>query len=74
MATRMMTDKKAAAATGWSESWLKSHECGWCGQTVIQSVKGNCGARDMCCDGTQWKREAVLARRKLIAEVLNDQA
>lgn len=58
-----MTDKEAAALSGWSVSWLKAHECSWCGQTLLQSVKGNCGAIYEKCDGSQWRRDAVLARR-----------
>lgn len=33
-----MTAKQAAELTGWSVSWLKRHECAWCGQTLLQAL------------------------------------
>jgi len=68
-----MTDEEAAKLSGWSKSWLKSHTCGWCGQSVMQAIKGNCGdigimrQRGNKCDGTKWYRDAVLKRRAAVA-------
>lgn len=39
---------------------LKRYECGWCGQTLDQAKRGNCGAlglsedEDRTCDSCHW--------------------
>jgi len=64
-----ITDKEAARLSGWSKSWLRSHTCGWCGQSIMQAVKGNCGEigimrlRGEKCDGTKWYRDTLLKKR-----------
>jgi hypothetical protein len=45
-----MTAKEAAELTGRSITWLKTHECGWCGQTALNALRYGCGAIWDKCD------------------------
>jgi hypothetical protein len=45
-----MTGKEATAASGRSESWLRRHECAWCGQTLWRALRSGCGAIGERCD------------------------
>lgn len=40
-----MTAREAAALTGRSETWLRSHTCAWCGETLLRAIQNGCGAR-----------------------------
>ena len=51
-----MKNEEAARLSGRSQSWLKSHTCGWCGQTIMKALRGYCGDTGKMCDGTQWYR------------------
>lgn len=39
-----MTGKEAIALSGRSETWLRNHECAWCGQNLWRALTGGCGA------------------------------
>jgi hypothetical protein len=38
------TAKEAAAITGRSVTFLRTHVCGWCGQSLLNAVRYGCGA------------------------------
>jgi hypothetical protein len=48
-----MTGKEAVALSGRSETWLRNHECAWCGQTLWRALNGKCGAVFDRCDPSQ---------------------
>lgn len=39
-----VTAKEAAKLTGRSENWLRTHECAWCNQTLLNAIRHGCGA------------------------------
>jgi len=41
---RDMTSKEAREVSGRTESWLRNHECAWCGQTLLRALMHGCGA------------------------------
>jgi hypothetical protein len=45
-----MTPKEAIELSGRSESWLRNHECAWCGQTLWRALTVGCGAIFERCD------------------------
>jgi hypothetical protein len=48
-----MTRKQALALSGRSETWLRRHECVWCGQTLWRALVNGCGAIWDRCDPTK---------------------
>jgi hypothetical protein len=48
-----MTGKEAVALSGRSKTWLRNHECAWCGQTLWHALTSSCGAIYERCDPTQ---------------------
>jgi len=60
----MMTAKEAAKAAGYSETWLRTHCCSWCDQTLLQAIKGHCGAIYEKCDTDEWPKRLREARRE----------
>jgi hypothetical protein len=48
-----MTGKEARTLSGRSESWLRRHECAWCGQTLWHALMNGCGAIFDRCDPTK---------------------
>jgi hypothetical protein len=51
----MKTWKDAADITGRSVSWLKTRECGWCGQRLGQAIRTGCGAHAEDCEPLKRK-------------------
>jgi len=45
--------KEAIALSGRSETWLRRHECAWCGQTLWLALTSGCGAIAERCDPTK---------------------
>lgn len=45
-----MTGKEAVKLSGRSETWLRNHECGWCGKSLWGALKSGCGAAGERCD------------------------
>lgn len=45
-----MTGKEAVKLSGRSETWLRNHECSWCGQTLWRALVYGCGAIYEKCD------------------------
>ena len=45
-----MTPAEAKKLTGRSETWLRNHECAWCGQTLWLALRQRCGAIYEKCD------------------------
>lgn len=45
-----MTPAEALKASGRSESWLRNHQCSWCGQTLWRALRNGCGALYDRCD------------------------
>lgn len=45
-----MTGAEAIKIAGRSESWLRTHECAWCGQTLWRALRYGCGAIYGRCD------------------------
>lgn len=39
-----MKGAEAIKLSGRSETWLRNHECAWCGQTLWRSLVHGCGA------------------------------
>jgi hypothetical protein len=39
-----LTVKEIVKLTGRSETWLRTHVCGWCEQTAINFCRGNCAS------------------------------
>lgn len=39
-----MTAKEASKFSGKSITWLRTHECAWCGQSSINALRYGCGA------------------------------
>ena len=39
-----MTGNEAVALSKRSETWLRNHECAWCGQTLWLALTHGCGA------------------------------
>ena len=39
-----ITAKEAQEITGWSPSWLRRHECTWCGQDLLRAIQYGCCA------------------------------
>ena len=63
-----MTARKAAEFAGVSVSTLRRYTCGWCGQTLLRKIQGQCSAiYDGPCDPKQfpWEkfRDEVAGRR-----------
>jgi len=48
-----VTGKEATELSGRSETWLRNHECAWCGQTLWRALVYRCGAMDGRCDPTK---------------------
>ena len=48
-----MTGKEAIALSGRSETWLRNHNCAWCGQTLWLALTVGCGAIYGRCDPTE---------------------
>jgi hypothetical protein len=48
-----MTGKEAIALSGRSETWLRRHECVFCGQTLWRALTSGCGAIFDRCDPTK---------------------
>jgi hypothetical protein len=47
-----LTPAEALKLTGRSETWLRNHECAWCGQTLWRALRSGCGAIYDKCDPT----------------------
>ena len=45
-----MNRKEATSVSGRSETWLRNHECAWCGQTLWRALVHGCGAIFDRCD------------------------
>jgi hypothetical protein len=45
-----MTAKEAAALSGRSITWLKTHTCAWCDQTYLRTLMHGCAAMHEKCD------------------------
>lgn len=45
-----MTRAEALKLSGRSESWLRKHECAWCGQDLYRALRYGCGAIYEKCD------------------------
>jgi hypothetical protein len=45
-----MLGAEAVKLSGRSESWLRTHECALCGQTLWRALVGNCGAIYQRCE------------------------
>lgn len=45
-----MTGKEAIKLSGRSETWLRNHECSWCGQTLWRALLYGCGSVYERCD------------------------
>lgn len=39
-----MSPAEAKRISGRSESWLRNHQCAWCGQTLWLALRNGCGA------------------------------
>lgn len=49
-----MTGKEAIKHSGRSQTWLRNHECAWCGQTLWRAlVSDGCGAIYDRCDPSE---------------------
>lgn len=46
---------EAVKHSGRSETWLRTHECAWCGQTLLRALQYGCGAIYENCDPLQKK-------------------
>lgn len=59
-----MTPKEAMKIAGRSESWLRTHECAWCGQSLWRALRHGCGAIYDRCEPAQksFGPEAKLQR------------
>jgi hypothetical protein len=47
---RELTAKEVSQLTGRSVTWLRTHECGWCGQSALDAARGRCAAVYERCD------------------------
>jgi hypothetical protein len=45
-----MTPKEALALSGRSETWLRNHQCNWCGATLWMALRSGCRAMGEKCD------------------------
>ena len=45
-----MTPTEAIKVSERSESWLRNHECSWCGNTLWRALRSGCGAVGELCD------------------------
>jgi hypothetical protein len=45
-----VTRAEALELSGRSETWLRNHECAWCGQTLYRALTNGCGAIWEKCD------------------------
>ena len=45
-----LTRQQAADLAGRSISWLARHQCAWCGQTCLNSIRYGCAAIDEKCE------------------------
>ena len=45
-----LTGKEAVKLSGRSETWLRTHECAWCGQTLWRALTSGCGAIYEACE------------------------
>lgn len=45
-----MTTKEAVKIAGKSESWLRRHQCAWCGHLLLYAIRDGCGAIYEKCD------------------------
>jgi uncharacterized protein YceK len=48
-----MTGREAIALSGRSETWLRTHVCAFCDQTLWRALTSGCGAIFDRCDPTQ---------------------
>lgn len=46
----MMTAKEAATLSGRSVTWMRTHCCAWCDQTMLNALRYGCGAIYEKCD------------------------
>jgi hypothetical protein len=64
-----MTRLEIEAHTGYSRSWLWSHQCGWCDQTIWIAVKYGCAAIYEKCDPkvkfSDFRGKVADARRRI---------
>ena len=51
--------KQIVEKSGRSESWLRSHVCAWCEQTILERLRGNCGAMYEKCDCSMPRSAAI---------------
>jgi hypothetical protein len=62
-----ISTKEAVKLTGYSESWLKRHECGWCGQIALYAVKyGCCAIYEKCDTVARFKKAAAQPEPKSV--------
>ena len=61
-----MTGKEAIAVSGRSETWLRNHECAFCGQTLWRALRYGCGAMFEKCDPA--KKDFSPAGRSLASD------
>ncbi len=54
-----MTRAEAAATVGSSVTWLKTHECGWCGQSALNALRYGCAAFGEKCQPAENIRAAI---------------
>ena len=60
-----MTGAEAKKLSGRSETWLRHHECAWCGQTLWLALRNGCGEMfDAKCDPSKkdFRPEARLKK------------
>lgn len=60
-----MTEKEASKIAGKSITWLRTHECMWCGQSALNSLRVGCSAIYEKCepkkrDYKALKKESLL--------------
>lgn len=63
-----MTGKEAVKLSGRSETWLRRHQCAWCGQTLWLALTGGCGAIGEQCAPEKKNFGPDAMHRRLVTE------
>lgn len=50
MTEARLSPQEAVKLSGRSESWLRNHECSWCGATLWMALRSGCGALGEKCE------------------------
>lgn len=69
---KRLTNKEIARQAGRSVTWLRTHECRWCGQSILYAIKDGCGAIYEKCDPLEAQRQWLAKQPKRKAEVCGD--